>query len=335
MIDVPYYPDSYPLVFSSNDYYVPYMSAMLQSIMENSCNTKKYSFYILNKDISIENTEMLINQIKKYNNFTIDFINVKNIFDNYNLYVSRHLTIETYFRLIIPYAFSNYPKVIYLDADMICTADISEIFDFNIDNYLVAAIRDLPQISLYYCPSEIKYIRAMHTILPKLKNPDNYFNGGLIIFNTIFFKETFNIEQLFEYTSTNNFQFHDQDALNSLTDGKCLLLPYHWNFMEVTKPAFLPKYLLDEYNNANDNPKIIHFKPWDREYHIIHGELFWRYSANTPFIKYIIQRMKEKDFIYNDSFEKRILYNITNRKGIGLKFILLDCLKAWLFRKKK
>jgi hypothetical protein len=46
--------------------------------------------------------------------------------------------------------------------------------------------------------------------------------------------------------------------------------------------------------------------------------------------------MKTKYFIgYQMPFQERILENIKHRKGIGIKFILVDCIKAWLRRDKK
>ena len=91
---------------------------------------------------------------------------------------------------------------------------------------------------------------------------------------------------------------------------------------------------MTEYIEAQENPKIIHFKPWDRENYIPFFECFWMYAVKTPFIDIILNRMKKKEYITFDFLQQRIISNITHRKGIGIKFILLDCIKAWLFRKK-
>jgi len=335
MTNIPYYPDIFPIVFSSNDYYVPYMSTNMQSIMENAKNNKKYCFFILYRDISEEYMDLIKKQISVYNNFSIYFINVTEYFNGVNFFISRNITVETYFRLLIPYIFSEYNKILYLDGDMICLTDISYLFSINLENYMLAAVWDT-DVSRYYCPDDKEYIKSWHKVLPNLKEPNTFFNGGLILFNTPFFRENITIENLLNISISKEWNIHDQDILNFLTDGKNLVLPYIWNYTYSPKAEYLPENMLTEYNDAKKSPNIIHFtkKPWDGENYIPYFEYFWKYATRTPFITVIVKRMNDKRLISFERIHERILANIINRKGIGLRFILLDCIKAWLHRDK-
>lgn len=329
-----FYPHCIPIVFSSNDYFVPYMSTMIQSIMATAKKEMRYCFYILYRDISDKNKELLKCQTELNENFSVVFVNVAEYFNNNQLYVSNHITIESYFRLLIPYLFSEYQKVIYLDGDMICRTDISELYDVNLDNFLLAAVWDT-DVSRYYYPKDKKYMKSHNNVMINLKNPNEYFNGGLIIFNIPLFRDFISLDDLLTLAASRKWQVHDQDVLNFLCHGKTLLLPYHWNFIYSSKCNYLPEIFRAEYLEAQENPKIVHYKPWDNDNYIPFFLNFWIHAVKTPFIDVILDRMKKEGFISVDSLQQRMISNITHRKGIGLKFILTECCKAWLFRDRK
>lgn len=325
-----------PIVFSTNDYYVPYMAAMMQSIMENADHNRQYIFFVFYQEINDNNKYLLENQISLFSCFSLEFINVAEYLNKYNLFTSRHITVETYFRLLIPKILSDYSKAIYLDGDMICCTNIANLFDIDIENFLLAAVRDTG-VSWYYSPNHSNSMKNLYSILLQLKNPDEYFCAGMCVFNIELFNKFITTEKLFELAASRNWQCHDQDLLNYFAEGKTLLLPFHWNLMYTNESKYLPDHLKDEYISAFETPKIIHYKPWRHDIYIPHFELFWKYATRTPFITEIIQRMKDKEYVSNKflSVKERIISNIIHRRGISLRFLLVDCVKAWLIRDKK
>jgi lipopolysaccharide biosynthesis glycosyltransferase len=333
MINKTAHPDTIPIVFSSNDRFVPYMSTMIQSIMENAGLNRQYVFYILYREISNNNMDLLRKQIILFSHFSVEFIDVNKYISEYNLYISKHLTVETYFRLLIPYIFSEYQKVIYLDCDMVCCTDIASLFDIDLENKVLAAVWDV-YVPRYYDPQFSSRIKKMHTVLCRQKNIETYFNAGMILFNIGLFRESISIKKIFELAQSKEWSFHDQDVLNIVSEGKTLLLPYHWNFFYTDSAIYLPEHLKIEYNNAEDSPYIIHYKPWKSVFNVLYFELFWKYATRTPFIDVIISYMKSDGLIANKHSYSPIIDIITRRKGLGLRFILY-CIKAWLFRKKK
>ncbi|MDR2193394.1 MAG: glycosyltransferase family 8 protein [Treponema sp.] len=322
-----------PIVFSSDDYYVPYMGVMMQSIMENAVSDEEYRFYVLQKNISSENREALKTQIGTYPHFSIDFINVAEYIKDYNFFVANrdNITIETYFRLLIPDLFKDQEKIIYLDGDMICLTSISELYHYELGNNLLASSRDILGACVYYSPNAHTQRTYRREIL-KLSNPDNYFIAGMLLINNREFRKRFTVKQLLDFAVSREWQWHDQDVLNVLCDGKTLLLSMAWDFTQ-DDVTYLPEYLRKEYVEAQKEPKIIHFasqsrKPWENAVNVPYFELFWKYAARTPFLVTIISRMEEKHLI-GLPYKERILYDIKN-KNIGLKF-LLTCLKARLW----
>lgn len=335
MTHIPFYSDSIPIVFSTNDYFVPYMSTAMQSIMENADQNRQYVFYIFYQKIADENIRLLTEQTSFFRQFSIEFINVALYISKYNLFTSRHITVESYFRLLIPGLLSQYQKAIYLDGDIICNTDIASLFDIDMENNLIAAVRDTG-VSWYYSPKHSKKMKNMHTVLLNLKKPDKYFCAAMTIINIELFHKTITTEKLLEFAASREWQIHDQDVMNVLSEGKTLLLPYCWNFMSTPDAKYLPEHLKKEYDEAGKNPKIVHYKPWDSYFYMQHFECFWKYATRTPFINIIVEQMNSKKLIPNSSFalHEVVIDNITHRKGIGIRFLLIDCIKAWLFRDK-
>jgi lipopolysaccharide biosynthesis glycosyltransferase len=301
-----------PIVFASDNNYVPYMSTTMQSIMENADRDRQYIFCILHRNISEHNIGLLKKQLTLFPHFSIQIIDVTEITSNYNFFISRNITVETYFRLLIPELLCDYQKVIYLDCDMICCANIAELHDIDIGNHLLAATRDCA-VAWYFSKKDKKLFKDWHDVMLHLANPEEYFNAGVMVINTEVFRKTITTKEIFELAASMKWSFHDQDILNYLFQGKILFLACHWNFMYEKYAPYLPEHLKEEYDKARENPHIIHYKPWNCDNYVEHFELFWKYATRTPFIANIIENMKAKEFISNKSFKERILLKIKRK----------------------
>jgi lipopolysaccharide biosynthesis glycosyltransferase len=338
MIKAIFYPNSIPVVFPSDEYFIPYLATTMQSIMENSDKKKKYAFFVLHGDISQPTMDKLKKQISFFPQFTIDFINVSHFLEGYNLFVSGHITIETYYRLLIPELFVDYKKVIYHDSDMICRVDISELYGIDLGENLLAASRDILGICRYYMYFKNKKLIGTDQI--SLQDADNYFNAGLLLINIIQFRSAFILKDLLNFALSKEWRSYDQDVLNVLCKGRVLFLPLSYNFNKDDNAAiYLPEKIKKEYLETIKNPKIIHFmgpskKPWNNTTYVPYFELFWKYANATPFIDTIVSRMYEKKLVLSISLADTIISNIKHRGGIGLLFIL-RCFKAWISRDKK
>jgi lipopolysaccharide biosynthesis glycosyltransferase len=128
---MPYEQNTLVIVLAASDSFVPHLSVMMQSVMETAGIEKKYHFYIIHKDISPESVEALQRQVEYFTNFKISFLNMWSYCAEYNL---------SYFCLLIPYLFKGYEKVVYLDSDMYCCADIALLFEYNLGDNLIGAI---------------------------------------------------------------------------------------------------------------------------------------------------------------------------------------------------
>jgi lipopolysaccharide biosynthesis glycosyltransferase len=334
-----------PIIFSANDYFVPYTAVMIQSMLEYSHFDKEYHIFILHRDISLETSEMLKRQISGYSNFAIDFIDVSKFIEGYNFFTGNRndLTIEAYFRLLIPDLFQQYEKVLYLDGDMLCHTDIADLYDIDLGVELLAATRDLGAIRDYYRLKKRKKPDKGYGIFT-VYNPDNYFNSGMLILNIKQFRETLPTKKLLDFAMSFSWKMHDQDVLNILCENHVLLLPLRWNFIYPNSNfehdnylKHLPEHLYTEYQNERNNPNIIHLagssrKPWENWGNIPYFDDFWKYATRTPFIDIILKRMREKKLAGITCIE-HAYFDVINGKGINLRFIIKCLLNKFLYMK--
>lgn len=290
-----------PIILASDENYVPYMAAAMQSTMENASKEHKYAFIILYKILSEEALEKLKQQVSAYPNFSIEFINISKEFEKFSLKTSDIglWTIETYFRLIAPWLLKDFDKIIHIDCDIICNTDISCIYNINIGDNLIAGVQDLPLISIFNNPKYKGKFKS--SVIDKMDKPENYINAGFIIMNIKEFRNKFTSDYLLNLAQNAEYKLNDQDLLNFIAKDSVFILPQEFNFLNSDWDiSHAPKNLIEDYCKARENPKIIHYtttKPWKQDLNPLHFHLFWKYCTRTPFIDAVIKNMRENKLI--------------------------------------
>lgn len=288
------------IALSANDYYVPYVSTLLLSLKDHLSEDHCYDVLILNRDISKVSQSSLINLFSDCMSVRVRFIDVSRYSDRFkNLFLRGHFVVETYFRLLMPELLKNYDKVLYLDSDLIINANIDELYETDLEGYLLAAAHDADTAGLYngFEPNKKYY---MDNIL-KIKEPYSYFQAGVILFNLAEFRKTYSTKEMLQFAASNQWELLDQDVLNYLAQGNYLAIDMAWNLMTDWKRiripeiiARAPKYLRDEYMNAHKSPRIVHYagpdKPWNQPYSD-YAELFWKYARMSPYYEVMLQRL--------------------------------------------
>lgn len=300
--------DAIAVVLAADDYYVPYVSTLIGSLAEAASDKNFYDINIFNKDITPSNQQLLTDQFKDKKNISIRFCDMSGRADEFsNLATKWHITIETYFRLFIQDVMTDYDKVLYLDGDMVVKRDVAELFKENIDGYLLAACRDVDMAGVYSSNA----VKAENTINPKmkehidavvkLKNPYDYFQAGVILFNLKEMRKQFTVQQLLKIAGETKWEYFDQDILNHVADGKVKYLDprwnvlYDWEFVRIKNViSKAPIKMYEEYMASRKNPYIIHYggtiKPWQRADTDMASE-YWKVARKSVFYELILSRM--------------------------------------------
>ena len=144
-----------------------------------------------------------------------------------------------WYRLFAHRIFKDVDKMIYLDSDTIICRDIAELFNTDMSNYCVGAIRDLAPVNdkFHRIGIQIKQFSEKY-----LKGKP-YYNSGVLLLNM---KEIAKYEHLLFETNI-PLVYPDQDLLNVAFVNKIKSLPLKYNLAPGVKiPVFFPKTEADE-----------------------------------------------------------------------------------------
>lgn len=300
-----------PIAVSCNEYYMPFLGVMLNSLLESASRDFNYEIFVMQNRSNTGDTagikrqkKMLKNLVAQYDNSTIRFIDISSIIGDKDFFVRDNFTLETYFRLFLPAIFDNCEKIIYLDADIVVCHDISEMYNIDLEDNLVGAVRD-PII----CGSakSTEYNKKEYMEQLGIKNIYDYFQAGVLLLNIKKLSENNFHEQMIEYAATHDCDLVDQDVLNLFCQGRVKYIDSRWN-VDVNPIAtrvvpYAPLPIWQQYQKNRDNAYIYHFagvdKPWKNP-SLEYADVFWHSARKTPWYEMILE-----DLISAASFFKR------------------------------
>ena len=219
----------------SKDWY-KYLVIDIFALLNNSENVKK--IYLFVETVNIEDIPYLNNLIQDYNIEIVLIDSNQLIAEKIHNDSTNNDTFFTKFSFIKLMLSSTVEedKVLYIDTDAIVKKDISSIWNYNLDNYYLAAVKDYGI-----------YKRGSDQILNVI---DTYINSGFILFNLKELRND-NIEQkLLDLINTTEFVFPDQDALNLVCHKKIMFLPSTYNLCEDVTQDVMNKNLVKVFHYA-------------------------------------------------------------------------------------
>ena len=298
-----------PIVLSSDDKYALYMYTTMISLLENKNKNTYYIFYLLVPfEFSKSNAKKILSIAEKYICY-IHFIKVDEKMFNYIKMHIHHITLPTYYRLLIGDLLPNeIDKCIYLDNDICACKDLSKLFNIDIkDNYLAGVV------SPFYYFNEERNCKRLN-----ISSMRQYLNAGILLMNLKEIRKE-NMTQKFIELSKRNYYFQDQDVLNVACFGKILTLPPKYNVQVLAlkehTPLLIKLYGEKDIIEAKNDPYIIHYsnkrKPWN-SLRIYMEEYWWSIAKLTPYANFFFKR----DDIYKKELKK--LWSVKNKKPLNL-----------------
>lgn len=312
-----------PIVFATNENYLPYLAVTLQSLIDNGNNETFYDIYIFYDRISDNEKNKILNMVAELANVGIEFVNINSYIKNAELYSSAHFSKEMYYRILIPEILAQYSKVLYLDCDIAIVDNISELYNINIQGNMIAAV-------INHTKNMEKYVKNVLGV-----NPYEYINSGVILFNTDKCLQNNLKEKCLNLLKTlPKLNCPDQDIINIACKDNILFLDGKWNFYwhhtipqeYLTEWDKLEERQKKEYIKSWKNPAIIHYttglKPWNSPSFEL-SKIWWQYARKTPFYEEILYKNMIQININNDIFKlpklrlKRLRYKIMSKITFG------------------
>ena len=273
-----------PIVFATNNAYVPFLDIAILSLLAKRSNDVYYDIYVFETDLC----ESYIKKLEAHRgvNYRVNTINLKAKLKNNEFTVRAHYSKEMYYRILIPELLYHYDKVLYLDCDIVIRKDVLSLFNINIADYAIGAIHNALNNSMY------RYVKNMLHL-----DPASYFNSGVLLINIDEFTKKQIRTKCFDLLKVkDNLVCPDQDLLNLACRDTFKLIDSGWNYQwhgllpNSEKVEDVSKQSL---NNAATKKYIIHYtsgkKAWSfPEYD--DAVYFWEYvncSEFEPIIRQI------------------------------------------------
>ena len=271
----------------------PTFISMLSGL--ENCNKDNFIFYhlLLSYTFNLSNIQIFESLKEKYS-VKINYYIIPNIFGFALKWTD--WTDCVYYKILIPFLFPDYERMIYLDGDTLIRKDILEMFTYPFnDNYILGF------------PFFTGNVMEKHGI----KKPEHYINGGCLLFNIKKIIKDKKDVDLLSLTIKNNsiWHFREQDAINYVFYPNIGFLPLKYGiymigsnktFNELSSDVYSPLNLTEGYE-AVEVPSIVHFscctpKVWangtnnlfkENEICIRYQKEFYFYAKKSKYYKII------------------------------------------------
>lgn len=274
-----------PVVFSTDENYVPYCGVAILSLIKNTSGKNRIEVYVLYDKLtkfSIHRLELL-----SENNVQVKCLCVHQYIKDLRVQEYNHLTIASAFRLVIPKVLNMYDKVLYLDSDIAVNADVCELFETDLKDNILGAAKG-------YIKSDDGFME-LH-IEKNLKiSVDSFFNAGILVINTKKFEEFSVAEKCMELLSTRkDLYFMDQCALNIVCENRVTFFDQKWNYEWIFITSSDNPFMSKDYSDVvTEEPCLIHYdgteKPWKHPDWPL-ASYFWKIARESCFYEEILMK---------------------------------------------
>lgn len=314
-----------PIFFTFDDNYVEPAAVAFYSLLNKAKEDIFYEMYVLSSHISPPKKHILNSVVERFNNATLTFVDTGFFLDEYwnnNTFSSKQggtvFTSDAIVRCFAARFFPQYDKIIYSDVDVIFVDDISELYEIDLGNKYIAAVKNA---FLKHSKSELAHLKQEHYTMLK----DTYFAGGIWVLNLDNIRNDeleSNMISIIE-DKTIIKKWNDQDIMNIACKNKVAYIPLNYIsypslYDYLIKDSFVSPYTREELYDSIINPKIIHFaakKPWNSNPQ--YSNLWWTIFEYLNLKQTPI--MKSRRVLENKAKKYRNLMNIS----IAINIILV------------
>ncbi len=266
-------------MITDNNYVIPTAVAITSAISHKK-DTSVYHFYLLVNNISNFNRKQLEKLAGEQ--VVIDFIET-DIAKYESIMVKTHVSQAAALKFDVPNIIGC-DRILYIDGDILVREDLEELFNVDMEDCLIAAVRDMGgEVKLHF---------------NDLLGTENYFNSGVMLLDLAGLRRGDYPVKL-EKAKRENPQWKcmDQDAFNFVFKDRVKWLDVRYN-------AMIPQYRMhrfsqseinrfygveyDDENEMQSDAAIIHFagesgtRPW-KVVNGTFGDLWDAYYRQSPY----------------------------------------------------
>ncbi|MDE7188443.1 MAG: glycosyltransferase family 8 protein, partial [Lachnospiraceae bacterium] len=221
---------------------------------------------------------------------------VENLYQN--AYEVRGISSGAYLRLMLHRLLPELDKILYTDVDVLFRDDLTEIWQTDLTDYVLAAVKGTVNCSdKWEWNSDRPYWHCLEDMKGK------YINSGVLLLNLAEVRRR-NLEEEWSKWAKERLYYQDQDILNLTCKGAILYLPLKYNRFAYIEEDGYDAYVSEgiftgqECAEASNRPVIIHYagdKPWKR-YDTNLGYLWWDYVNSQPDLQGMFDEEKARKY---------------------------------------
>lgn len=238
------------IVLGANYQYADQVMTTMKSVCYHNRDIR---FYVINSDFP---TEWFTNLNRKLKALGCEVVNAR----VNSSHISQYKT-NIHYATFLRYFISDFvmeDKVLYLDCDLVVTQDLTPLFEFDLGDMPLAAVKDLGAQAYF---------------------GEHSFNAGVLLISNLLWKKEDVRKQLIELTNElhDKVAQDDQSILNILFESRWLPLDFTYNTIT------LHTHLTTERPAEGYYPAIIHYltdkKPWKMFERSIYRDVWWFYNS--------------------------------------------------------
>ena len=237
------------IVLAANHAYVEQVVTTIKSICYHN---RSIRFYLINSDFPNEWFKQLNKRLEVYDSEIINCRVTSEQISRYKTYIS-----YTVFLRYFVSDFVKEDKALYLDCDLVVTKNLDNLFETDLQEYPLAAVRDYG--GRVYFGLEI-------------------FNAGVLLINNAFWKQENMTQKLIDLTNEwhDKVDQADQSILNMLFENRWLELDFDNNHIVIHE-----RFANYSFPDGQEYPGIIHYlserKPWYVHAGQTYRDVWWYY----------------------------------------------------------
>lgn len=279
-----------PVVFAFDNNLAMPAAVCIYSLFANAYQSTAYQVYVLHREGKTLDTSFIDKVFASFPQHSLRLVEVDGTFDNG--FEIRGITTPAYYRLLIPELIPEHDKVIYSDVDVIFRADLSEIYDSDIENHYFIGVNAIAHLDA-----------DLNSYYSKLRlDPTKIIYSGNLIINSRKFRENPSKSGTLLALSKNNYKFQDMDAINIACKDEIGYIGPEFCLTTYICDAYVNKrrQLLDVWSETQlekaMSKGLVHYngkKPW--EGCCLNFDIWWEYYRRSP----IFDRQFHFRFFYN------------------------------------
>lgn len=286
------------IAMAFDERFAPMAAATIASLCAQAQAGRRYEICVLSDGIGGRYQELLSGMVRAYG----EHLSLRLVSCNTEQFAGRSLaysplTRHTFTRLYLPQLLPEAERVLYLDSDLLISADVAALFDQDLQGHVLGCCVD--PVALWPPERNMYLIRARgfpydtlaqyvsgHLGLSGERALRGYFNSGVMLIDLPRYARA--LELRLPDLMRKEYAFPDQDILNVVFHDDYLVLDEGWN-------VAAGKRFRQWCEHHDCLPPITHYsgerKPWNKAPPLsAEDHEFWRAVSGTPFFSAALER---------------------------------------------